>query len=302
MIPTIGQAIITTVAYADIFCYPLSAGEIWQRMVRRRTSHAETDRMLGKMSGRTSKNTWYVLPDHSKFAQRRRNYEKESEEKYRNAVRVAKWYACIPSVQFVGISGSLAIGNAGSNDDIDLFFIVSDGTLWISRVCIILLTELVSNRRRFGDLKVGDRICLNMFVTQSGMHIVPDMQNLYIAHEVMQMKPLWQRNTIYNNFLRANAWVRYFLPNAWEEKIKTQNPKPKTQNTDFLIFFLRLLEPFAKMVQVLYMRRHRTSETVTDTVLAFHPHDNTGYVRRELEIRLKKYNIPLDNIFSFRLK
>jgi hypothetical protein len=65
------------------------------------------------------------------------------------------------------------------------------------------------------------------------------------------------------------------------------------------ILFL-LLEPFAKFIQLWYMKRHRTNEVIGKTSLRFHPKDARVWVRRKLRVRLTGYHVPLDNIFYGR--
>jgi hypothetical protein len=60
------------------------------------------------------------------------------------------------------------------------------------------------------------------------------------------------------------------------------------------------LEPFAKFIQLWYMRGHRTNEVISDTTLRFHPKDARAWVKRKLEVRLRTYHVPLDKIFYAR--
>jgi len=48
-------------------------------------------------------------------------------------------------------------------------------------------------------------------------------------------------------------------------------------------FFLDFLEILARKTQLLYMRKHRTTEIVNENIIKFHPHN------LEMEI-MKKYN------------
>lgn len=61
-----------------------------------------------------------------------------------------------------------------------------------------------------------------------------------------------------------------------------------------------IIEFFAKHAQLWYMKRHRTSEVITDTVLRFHPKDARIWIKRRFAARLKGYNTPLDKIFYAR--
>ena len=189
-------------------------------------------------------------------------------------------------------------------DDIDLFFIVASGSLWVSRLLATILMNFLG-RRHPGDRQVTNKVCLNMFMTEDAVAVVSSERDCFSAHEVLQMEPLWERGGIYRKFLRANQWVKRFLPNAWEEKYQASSIKYKgrrgyiifslLRNTSFLI--LRLFEPLARFIQLQYMKHRRTNEIISDTVLRFHPRDARVWVKRKLAKRLARYNIPLDNIF-----
>ena len=54
-----------------------------------------------------------------------------------------------------------------------------------------------------------------MFVTERGMSVPQNERDLFSAHEVLQMEPVFVRKNIYKKFLQANSWVKAYLPNAW---------------------------------------------------------------------------------------
>ncbi|MCX7881369.1 MAG: nucleotidyltransferase domain-containing protein [Patescibacteria group bacterium] len=126
-----------------------------------------------------------------------------------------------------------------------------------------------------------DKVCLNLFFDEGNL-MVPDFKkNKYVAHEVLQMKPIVNKNQTYEKFLQTNRWVFRLFPNAKENsKLKTQNSKPqlKTQNYiknfkfltaifnfGFLIF--NYIELILKKMQMSIINRRRTNEITTDTQL-----------------------------------
>ena len=64
-----------------------------------------------------------------------------------------------------------------------------------------------------------------------------------------------------------------------------------------LEIFAKRMERIAKLLQLWYMRKRRTTEVVSDKVLRFHPRDARVWVKQELQHRLDRFNIPLDKIF-----
>jgi hypothetical protein len=83
----------------------------------------------------------------------------------------------------------------------------------LTRLFSVFLVELTGKRRRPGDQKVKDKICLNMLLDESHLAIPEKERDLFSAHEVCQMKPLWEKERTYQKFLKANQWSQEFLPN-----------------------------------------------------------------------------------------
>ena len=75
--------------------------------------------------------------------QARINREKISEKKFLIAKKAARILFKIPTIKFVGVTGSLAMMNANENSDIDLMIITSRGTLWLSRLVILVLLVIL---------------------------------------------------------------------------------------------------------------------------------------------------------------
>ena len=52
-----------------------------------------------------------------------------------------------------------------------------------------------------------------MFLDERHLQIPKKEQDLFSAHEVCQLKVIWEKDGIYQKFLKENQWVRQFLPN-----------------------------------------------------------------------------------------
>jgi len=224
-----------------------------------------------------------------------------SKKKMEFAKRIGWWFRFVPTISLVGVTGGLAMANAKKQDDIDLFFVTKKGTLWVSRLVTTLIAELLGVRRRPKDTKVMNKVCLNMFMAEDAAALPPKERDLFAAHEVLQMVPLWERDGTYQKFLAANSWVKKFLPNAWKEKYEMINVQCTMRGIrvflDIVHFTLRIIEPIARFVQLWYMRNRRTNEVISGSIIRFHPTDARVWVRDALGARLARYNIPLDKVF-----
>lgn len=301
---TPGEALITTLAYADVFDYPMTGEELkrWLLFFSRVPVPDKGVERDGK---------FYLLSGRKRIVRVRIERGREVPVKLAIAGRMAGLLKFVPTVKLVGVTGGLAMGNAKVADDIDFFIIAGRGTLWITRLISTILIELTGRRRHPGEKEVGNSICLNMFMSEENLGLPAADRDLFSAHEVLQMLPLWEKDNLYLKFLKANSWVKYFLPNAWSEKVKSQTSKVKSYQKfpinvfDFLsgisliacYLSLKLTEPLSKWMQLRYMKNHRTTEVVSDTVIRFHPRDARIWVKKILEKRLRPFNIPLDKIF-----
>lgn len=270
------EALAATLAYADVFHYPLTR----QELIRWFLYYPVRPNGVPKDAGSKKKNSkapWQA-------------------NKWAIARRAGRWLCLIPTIQLVGVTGGLAMNNAARDDDIDLFFIVSCGTLWISRMLSTILVDILGLRRHPGDRHVANKVCLNMFMSQKAVGLPAADRDCFTAHEVLQMVPLWEQKGIYGKFLSANRWAETYLPNAWKEKKETTVPL-MCASFPPVIWFMRLLEWPVKQLQLWYMARRRTREVITDTALRFHPKDARVWITKRLAVRLGRVGIPLDKVF-----
>lgn len=224
------QAIILqTLAYADVFDYPLSPPEVWkflitQQKIRINIVQKVLSRMKADKKRIEADGNFYFLGGRQNIVALRKKREWWSQEKLKIAQRVVKWFKLIPAIKMVAVTGALAMENSDKEDDIDLLIVTAKNRLWLTRFLVILLTEVVAKRRRPGDKEVRDKICLNMFLDEGHMAVPKKEQDLFSAHEVCQLKPLWDRDNTYQKFLESNKWVKQSLPN-WKNKEDTSEVK-----------------------------------------------------------------------------
>lgn len=287
------KAIIKTLSYADLFDYPLTALEIWRSLISTiPVSIKQIEKLLLDIN---SKDGYYYLSGRVSIVRKRKQREKESEKKLEIAKKISLVLGVIPSVTLIGVSGNLAVRNAKKSDDIDLFIIVKKNTLWTTRLFLIILLKVLGKHRGRFSKEVADKICINMLVDEHFLYLAKERQSLYTAHEVMQMMPLFQRNGMYEKFIKANLWIKKFMPNALRRRTKRNFTKNHTENvlSVFVGFIQRFsaLEEFVKKFQLWYMRKHRSTEYISDKTLAFHPRDYTYEVINLYKERLKKYGI-----------
>ncbi len=310
-----------TLIYADLFDYPLTKEEIWRRLIKLQITNDKLQIKLKKLINSIlfgKKEKYYYLVGREEIIQLRKRREKYSEEKVKIARRIAKLLKFIPFVKLVGLTGAVAAGNADEDDDIDLLIITSGNLLWTTRLLVTLSVDLMGLRRRPDDKKVKNKICLNMFIDENYLAIGKDERDLFTAYEITQMKPLFEKNQIYKRFIKANDWVGKYLPNAFNELstcpivIPTDHKRvnhlwewrdlpysgswkiPPRWPSGLGMTLFRLLEIPSKRLQLIYMKKRRTTEKIKTGVIRFHPRDIRKEIMKRFETRAKS---PLDKVF-----
>lgn len=278
-------AILKTIHYADIFDYPLTAEEI-QRYLIEHPTNQDVEEILTLMAAEsrlTGAAHLYCLPDREEIIRLRKRRQTFSQPKLRRAKRVAAMLKFIPWVKLTGVTGALAMENSNENDDIDLMIITAPKRLWLTRGIAVTLLRLTGQYRRAGKTK--DMICPNLMISEDVLGF-PD-RDLFTAHEIVQMRPIFKRDRTYQKFLQANKWVGEFLPNAIEtnSKFKIQSAKSssKLKTTKS---FLNLLENTAYKLQLKYMSGKKTTEVTTISTIRFHPNDARKRVLDEYQKRV----------------
>lgn len=209
------KAIIQTLAYADVFDYPLIEKEIWRYLIAEKKISSEIvqKELCQKYPQIVKTGEYFFLKNRHQIVKIRQVREKWSRGKLKIAQRVAGWLRLIPWIKMVGVTGALAMNNSDKDDDIDLLITTSKNRLWLTRLLATIIIELVASRRRPDDQKFRDKICLNMFLDEKHLAVPKKEQDLFTAHEVVQMKPIWEKDNTYQKFLKANIWVKKYLPN-----------------------------------------------------------------------------------------
>ncbi len=285
-------AILKTLHYADFFDFPLTADEIHRYLVEPLTIEVLKE-ALSQMSADPPKagtirraGSYYCLLGREEIVRIRQQRERWSGPKLKKARKVASLLKLIPWIKLVGVTGALALENSDEDDDIDLMIITSPQRLWLTRGLVVTFLRLFGQYRRPGKIK--DMVCPNLMIGEDALEF-PD-HDLFTAHEIAQMKPVFDRGSVCQKFLEANQWVKEFLPNAIKtnSKLKTQNSKPQLKSQNFL---LNLLERFAYRLQLKYMRSRKTTEITTPSVIRFHPQDIRRRVLEEYQRRVDSLKI-----------
>ncbi len=296
------KAILKTLIYADIFDYPLNFFEIHKWLIGKKATLRQVESAIGRLvksSKLKVKSEYYFLPKRQELVLKRKRRGKQSKVYLRKAKLIVAILRIIPWIKLVGISGGLSMENAAKSDDIDLFLVVSKNRLWLSRIMTVGLLSVTGQRRTVKDSKrkIAGKLCLNILLEEN--RLVQSSKDIYLAHEVLQMKVLWQRDGIYGKYLEDNNWAFKFLPNwigpdtslrgakgAHTRRVGTSNLLNKEIATPFGLAMT--LENIAKWLQLKMMTKPQGLERIQEGAVYFHPNDCRLQVLSDFQKRVKR--------------
>jgi len=314
------KAILKTLIYADIFDYPLKAYEIHKWLIGRKVSLRQVEKALGRLSKKIkvkSKKDYFFLPGRVSLVSIRQQRGRQSSLYFKKLQFIMPFLKLIPSIKLIGISGGLAMENADKKDDIDLFIVTAKNRLWISRLLTLGFLSLIGQRRQVKDKdrKIAGKLCLNILLEEDKLS--QDKRDIYVAHEVLQMRVLWQRGGIYSKYLLDNEWAFKFLPNwigdNFFETSLRGGRKSKRLSSDEAIFRNRLprsqsslamtaLENLAKKFQLKIMKSPKGMERIEEGALYFHPQDCRERILAEYKHLLRRNPLLLAQNVKKELK
>lgn len=258
-------------AYFEVFNYPPSFTDIYT-FISASVSRSELTQKLQEMVKKKKIESSdhdeprYSLTTGSTNFEQFKNRSEISERKIRSVNLFFKLLSLFPFILFAGISGSLSMKNGREDDDIDICIITSPGRMWTGRFVAVACAFVLGKKRSYKEKNPVDKICLNLFFDYANLAIPQLKRNEYVAHELLQLKPVINRGYTYESFIYANKWIRQFFPNIGIKKLKVVPPIKVTPFDD-------LVDSILKLLQLRSITKRQTSELISDTQLWFYPQD-----------------------------
>jgi hypothetical protein len=199
------EMITHTLAYFDIFHYPLTAGEIRQFMsqvVDERTFGTDLQQ-LQDQGIIFFHHGFYSLQDNPLLSHRRKQGNLLAENLLVKAGRIGRFLHQFPFVRAIGISGSLSKNYADEKADIDFFIITENGRLWIARTLMHLYKKFtfMLGRQHY--------YCMNYYVDRQALQL--EDKNIFTAIEIKTLLPVSGDESM-QQFFASNPWTDELLP------------------------------------------------------------------------------------------
>lgn len=288
------KAILKTLIYADIFDYPLTLFEIHKWLIGKKATLRQVEFAIGGLVQSEKckvKSGYFLLPKREGLVSKRKRREKQSAVYLKKVRLIVRLLKTIPWVKLVGISGGLAMENAEKSDDIDLFLVTAKNRLWISRLLTLAILAMTGQRRTVKDSKrqAAGKLCPNIFVEEDQLSQMS--QDLYLAHEILQMQLLWQRDNVYGKYLEENDWAFEFLPN-WVGSLSSRRRSGSTSERELDNWIPAsagmTMEKLAKWLQLKLMSQPKGMERILNGAVYFHPDDYRLKVLSEYQRKIRK--------------
>lgn len=197
------RSVLHTLAYADVFDYPLTAHEVYLYLASANASFEEVAQTLENKALFSKIGAYYTLRGREEIVETRKQRARVASRLWPKAARYGRIIASLPFVRMVAITGSLAMNNTDEGKDVDYLVVTTPNHLWTCRALALLVARLAKLE--------GVNLCPNYLVTTKALGL--DEHSLYVAHELAQMIPL-SGLEIYSEMRCLNDWMADYLPNA----------------------------------------------------------------------------------------
>jgi len=245
----IEQSIFKTLAYFDVFDYPLSIDEVFRYLFNlcdfsKRSDVVEQEirdikeikeiiNSLVQNDKIGQKDDFYFLFGREEIIEIRKNRYEISLEKIKKARRVVWWLKFIPWIKAIFICSGLGLLNVEENADIDLLIITSKNRIWSARFWSAGILKILNMRPSEGNIK--DKFCLSHFITEDNLNLWPtrlrpavlrdgqarQVIDIHLIYLLTYYLPIYYEDNLWQKFIQANNWIKKYLANfKYGEKIE----------------------------------------------------------------------------------
>lgn len=301
------NSIFETIVYFDIFDYPLTVVEIWKwlylpnnqsitrfNLLEIQKILEDSDKIKSLIDSRQG---FYFLKGREELVELRQQRYNLAEKKFKKAFRVVRFLKFIPSIKMIAICNDLAWSNAPKDSDIDLFIVTTKNKLWTVRFWAASFLKIFGLRP--SPHKTQDKICLSFLVDEENLNLEKislDQPDIYLIYWIAQLAPIYDRGGVYEKFMKANEWIKKYLPNVFSaEMTERRKCTPLVAQLKDYTSQKSLFENFLKWMQIKVMPLHLkemanrdTRVVISDAMLKFHVNDRRNEYQKKWEEKIVK--------------
>ncbi len=299
------EAIVRTVAYFDMFDFPLTGYEVWQwldvtsqldEVIAELTSGIE---QLGKANG------FYFLRGREEIIGERLRRYNSTQRKFKRALMIARIFKIIPWIKMIAVGNVIGEHNLRSEGDIDLFVITAAKRIWLSRFFCNAITKILGLRP--SPNKIRNKICLSFFISDDNLDLnylrlssggEQKKDDMYFTYWLVGLMPIYNPDQTYQKFISANPWLVEQLPN-WQvtgpSGRRNSGSSPSAFYQEIIDLLIGGLEPQAKSLQLKLLPANLkrimnldSRVVINDRILKFHANDRREEYREIYKDKIEK--------------
>lgn len=288
-------AIFSTVAYFDIFDYPLTAFEIWQYLSEPTDFLTIQTRLSTSLPGLETKSGFFFLAGRSALITTRQDRYKLTNKKIKILKRRLRLITWLPSIRLVCLANSIGTHNLRASSDSDLFIITRAGQVWWVKLWATLILKICNLRPT--QHHSADRLCLSFLIDDTALDLSACRQanDRYFTYWLTGLVPLYGDLHVYEKLITANTWLKTALPN-WS--LMNTGPlyryQAKMSQTKKIKPLQQKLETWAQRIQTHFMnpalkvkQTESTGVIISDHILKLHTTDRRNFFQTEYQKRLE---------------
>nr|NCD01054.1 hypothetical protein [bacterium] len=298
----IEKAIVETMAFFDIFNYPLTAFEIW-KYLKIDLDYKEIFYSINKLIKKDildKKNGFYFFKDRGCLVDIRKNRYFYTKRKIKIVKKWFKFFKFFINYEAIYIANVIGSNNLKDNGDIDLFIVSSHKKIWSTRFFLAFLGKFFNIRPKPGDEK--DKLCFSFFIDEINLNLEKFKidNDLYFIYWVTGLIPLELSDEKYfKKILKDNLWLKRYLPNYFKIfNLENLIEEDNLFGEDF--FNLNFFQKIIKKIQLKIFPKEITDNAnksktiiIKDNVLKLHVTDRREFFyKKYLEI-IKNYETKI---------
>ena len=228
-------AIVETIAFFDLFDFPLTKNEI-VKYLQKKATYLDVSRnldvlCLGGIVGNNG--SLYFLSGKEKSIEERKKRYNYSDRKFKIALRIGKYFRYIPWIQLICVANIIGRDNLRDGGDIDLFIVSDKGRLWLTRFFCVLIAKTLNVRPQKEDTR--DKICLSFFVSEDSMNLEEvrgSKDDLYFSYWFLNLASIYSQGNTFFKLMEENKKIIEQFPNYFVQKI-SEKREIKSFNNNF---------------------------------------------------------------------
>lgn len=296
---TVKQAVLSTLAYFDLFEVPLTREELSDYLLFMNAEERAIDLYLKDSSYVMRREGFLSFRWNPEFWQSWAEKQIRTRAAFKKVDRWRWLFQLCPFVRLVAVCNSATIGDTRKNSDIDLFVVAAPGHLFTARLFLTALTSLFGVRRH--GSKIRERFCLSFYVTEEALDLSAlalQPYDIYLAFWAQTLEPIAGDYSVYERFVSENwPWLSTYFSKPSRRKRYFRNRSGVVKTLHHLLEFLLRsdrVERWARSKQwsralAKYQSLQDKSGTViSDSMLKFHDQDARLSIREEWKKRVER--------------